>query len=218
MAPQRRGANCFTARLLCAFFCALAVPVAAASLSVTVADKAGAPVADAAVYAEPVGAKPTLKPSRAQIDQVNKEFDPLVSVMQVGTSVSFPNHDNIRHQVYSFSPAKVFQLKLYSGQPSQPVTFDKPGVIALGCNIHDWMLSYVVVVDTPYYGKTDATGKVKLDGLPAGDYDVKLWHYRASTVAEISAERRLALGKDAATMAFTIELKSKAHVPGPVAK
>ncbi len=184
---------------------------AAAQLAVTVVDKSGAPVADAAVYAVPVGTKPALKPASAKIDQVNKEFEPLVSIMQVGTSVAFPNRDNIRHHVYSFSPAKTFELKLYSGQPSQPVVFDRPGVVVLGCNIHDWMVAYVVVVDTPYFGKTDATGKLKLDGLPAGEYDVRLWHYRASTFTELSAERRMMVADNGTAAAFSLELKLKAR-------
>ncbi len=189
----------------CAAF--LSISTMAAQLVVTVVDKAGAPVADAAVYAVPVGVKSASKPAGAKIDQVNKEFDPLVSVIQTGTPVTFPNRDNIRHHVYSFSPAKPFELKLYSGQPAQPVIFDRAGVVVLGCNIHDWMVAYVVVVDTPYFGKTDATGKLHIDGLPAGDYDVKLWHYRAGALNEISAERRVTLTANPTPVAFALELK-----------
>lgn len=187
----------------------------AATLSVAVVDKAGAPVADAAVFAMPLGAKPAQKPGRASIDQVNKEFVPLLSVMQVGTTVTFPNHDNIRHHVYSFSPAKVFELKLYSGQPAQPIVFDKPGIVVLGCNIHDWMISYVVVVDTPYFARTDASGKAQID-LPQGEYDVKLWHFRASGFNETSAERRLSIASNTQA-SFALDLKAKPLI-GPAAK
>jgi plastocyanin len=198
-------------RFWCALFTAtlLLSPAAvnASTLTTTVVDKTGAAVADAVVFAVPIGARPVLKETGAKIDQVNKEFDPLVSVIQTGTPVTFPNRDDIRHHVYSFSPAKPFELKLYSGKPAKPVVFDKAGVVVLGCNIHDWMVAYVVVVDTPYYGKTDASGKVKIDGLPPGDYDVKMWHYRVTSFNEMSAERRLNVSANPATTTFTVELK-----------
>ena len=90
----------------------------------------------------------------AVVDQVDKEFTPKVNAILVGTSVIFPNHDNVRHQVYSFSPAKRFELPLYAGVPAQPVVFDTPGVVVLGCNIHDWMVGYVYVSESPYFAKT----------------------------------------------------------------
>lgn len=154
--------------------------VVAATLSIQVGDLSSAALADAVVYAVPVNGKAVARqPSAAIIDQVNKQFTPLVSVIQVGTPVSFPNKDNIRHQVYSFSPAKTFELKLYSGVPSQPVVFDKPGLVVMGCNIHDRMLAYVQVVDTPWFAKTGADGAARIEGLPAGDYQVHVWHYGA---------------------------------------
>ena len=148
-----------------------------AGLLVKLSNTQGEPLVDAVAYALPLQ-KSALKPPATEtpIDQVNKEFTPRVSVIQTGTSVQFPNKDNIRHHVYSFSPAKTFDLKLYSGTPSKPVLFDQPGVVVLGCNIHDWMLAYVLVVDTPYFGKAGADGTVKLDGLPPGDYELKAWH------------------------------------------
>jgi hypothetical protein len=90
--------------------------------------------------------------------------------------VKFPNSDNIRHQVYSFSPTKRFELRLYEGTPSDPVLFEKPGVVVLGCNIHDWMLGYIYVTDDPRFGVTDAQGKLTLEQLPAGSYQATLWH------------------------------------------
>lgn len=148
-----------------------------AGLLIKLSNSQGEPLPDAVAYALPLQ-KSALKPPAAEtpIDQVNKEFTPRVSVIQTGTSVQFPNKDNIRHHVYSFSPAKTFDLKLYSGTPAKPVLFDQPGVVVLGCNIHDWMLAYVLVVDTPYFGKAGADGTVKLDGLPPGDYELKAWH------------------------------------------
>ena len=170
---------------------------AAASVIATVADSTGFPVVEAVVYLLPVGANPGATPRPGVVDQVNKEFMPLVVPVQVGAAVSFPNKDNIRHHVYSFSPAKVFQLKLYSGTPSKPVVFDKPGPVVLGCNIHDWMVGYIYVVDTPYFVKTDGTGTARLDSLAAGDYELRIWHPysreefppRSVRLAEGSTER-----------------------------
>lgn len=92
---------------------------------------------------------------------------------------SFPNSDNIRHHVYSFSLAKRFELRLYQGTPSEPVLFDKPGVVVLGCNIHDWMVGYVYVTNDPWFAVSDAQGKLNLEQLPAGTYTVSLWHPQA---------------------------------------
>ena len=204
-----------------AFACILLasiLPADAATLTVRVADKNGMPVLDTAVFATGSNARPPAKsPGKAAIDQVNKEFVPVLSVIQAGTSVVFPNRDNIRHHVYSFSPAKMFELKLYSGQPAEPVIFDKPGIVVLGCNIHDWMISYVVVVDTPYFGKTDASGAVRLEGLPPGEYELKIWHYRASTPNEITATRKLTLAPAGTTANFDIALTGSA-VGGVIAK
>jgi plastocyanin len=151
----------------------------AATLQVLVVDPAGAAVADAIVTATPSSGKlPPPAPRTAIIDQIRRHYVPLVSVIQTGTMVSFPNKDNIEHDVYSFSPAKTFELNLYSGVAAHPVAFDKPGLVVLGCNIHDTMIAYVDVVDTPYFAKTDARGEAKIDGLPADSYEVNAWHFR----------------------------------------
>ncbi len=121
-------------------FCGLAA-MRAGTVNVAVIDSQGAPVRDAVVYAEPVGAKPGARSHSAVIDQVNQQFVPYVSAIQVGTAVTFPNHDNIRHHVYSFSPAKKFELPLYAALPAEPILFDREGIVTLGCNIHDWMLA-----------------------------------------------------------------------------
>lgn len=148
----------------------------AAAVSAMVTDASGAPVPEAVVYAMPASGKlPLIAPRTAVVDQVNKEFVPFVIPVQMGSSVTFPNKDNIRHHVYSFSPAKTFDLKLYSGKPANPVVFDKPGPVALGCNIHDWMVGFVYVVESPWFAKTAKTGATRLD-LPDGEYDLKVWH------------------------------------------
>jgi hypothetical protein len=119
--------------------------------------------------------------------QRGRQFVPQVLVVQVGTSVSFPNQDTVRHHVYSFSPVKPFELKLYAGTPSEPIVFDKVGTAVLGCNIHDQMSGWVVVVDTPYFGKTDTAGQVQLD-VPEGEHLLRAWHPMRSELAA-SVER-----------------------------
>jgi plastocyanin len=147
----------------------------AATLEVRVRDASGGPVADAVVYATAPGVAEA-RAARAAIEQVDREFVPYVSVIQVGTTVSFPNRDPILHHVYSFSPAKPFEIKLYTGKSPVEVLFDKPGVVALGCNIHDWMIGYVVVVPTAYFGKTDAGGVALMRDVPGGAYELRAWH------------------------------------------
>ena len=157
---------------------ALAAPVvaAAATLTVDVKNARGSTVADAVVYAVREGAGYAPAKRTAVMDQKNRTFVPHVLPVQVGTSVQFPNSDDIRHQVYSFSTAKTFQLPLYTGTPSKAIVFDKPGVASLGCNIHDRMSAYIVVVDTPHFAATGKTGRVRLADLPAGKYVVQIWH------------------------------------------
>lgn len=151
---------------------------AAAPLAVSVTDAQGQPLADAVVSVEVKGAKPTAAPgTRADLAQRSRAFDPKVLVVQTGTAVYFPNFDTVRHHVYSFSPIKTFEIKLYAGTPAAPVVFDKPGVAVLGCNIHDHMLAHVVVVDTPYFARTDAQGQATLQ-VPAGEHVMKVWHAR----------------------------------------
>lgn len=177
----------------------------AATLEITVADARGAPVADAVLAAFPKAGPAPLRKRDAAIEQRDKAFVPLVSVVQTGTAVQFPNRDPIRHHVYSFSPAKVFELKLYVGTPAAPVVFDKPGEVVLGCNIHDHMLAYVYVVDTPWFAKTDAAGKARIKGLPPGDYDLQLTHYAQ---AEIPAPKHVkARGDESIPAPFTVPLK-----------
>jgi len=151
---------------------------AASTLQVDVVGKTGTPLADAVVYATPVNTKVQLKPQPlVNIVQINKSFVPKMTIVQTGTDISFPNEDSIGHDVYSFSAAKTFELKLYSGVPAKPILFDKSGLVTIGCNIHDQMIAYVMVVDTPYFAKTGANGVAHLEGLVPGDYEVKAWHY-----------------------------------------
>jgi plastocyanin len=151
--------------------------VEAADLSVMIIGRDGRGVDEVVVTAVPTavttGSSPALR--SAVMDQKNLAFLPRVLAVAVGTSVQFPNNDSVSHQVYSFSAAKRFQLPLYKGQPHAPITFDRPGIVVLGCNIHDAMVGYIYVTDAPYFGTTEAGGSVLLKGLPAGDYQVAIW-------------------------------------------
>ncbi|GAB2492654.1 methylamine utilization protein [Arenimonas alkanexedens] len=123
----------------------------------------------------------------AVMDQRDSTFAPGVLAVQAGSSVSFPNSDTVQHQVYSFSAPKPFELPLYSGTPLEPVRFERPGVVVVGCNIHDWMIGYIVVLDTPYFGKSGEDGVVRLDA-PPGRYTLRVWHSRQAEVRESPVE------------------------------
>lgn len=187
----------------------LLLPLAglAAAIEAKISDAGGKALADAVIFAEPVAGKAPRGKLTAIIDQVDKEFVPYVSIMQTGTSVTFPNKDNTRHQVYSFSPAKTFNLKLYAGNAAEPVVFDKPGAVTMGCNIHDWMLAYVYVVDTPWFGKSDEKGVAKIADLPAGEYHLKAWHPQLNG-EPLSQTLKVAGGE--ARAAFQLTLSGKA--------
>lgn len=150
---------------------------AAATLTATVTDKAGRPLPGAVVMLEPIGARLPVKPmAGVEIAQKKRAFVSELTVVTVGTPVTFPNLDTVRHHVYSFSAAKTFEIKLYAGTPSAPVVFDKPGIAVIGCNIHDQMTAWVLVVDTPLHAQTAADGRARLEGVDAGSYRLRAWH------------------------------------------
>lgn len=152
----------------------------------------GQPLAGAAVAVEVKGRTGKTSTAKAEMGQRDRQFTPQFLIVQTGTAVNFPNFDTVRHHVYSFSPIKVIDIKLYSGTPTEPVVFDKPGVATLGCNIHDRMSAHIVVVDTPTFARTDDKGQATFD-LPAGEHVVKAWHERQksptlqSTKLEVAA-------------------------------
>jgi plastocyanin len=150
----------------------------AGTLNVLVTTPDGTPLSSAVVTAMPLGQESmTVKPgSKAVMIQEGKQFKPFVLPIQRGTTVEFPNRDPFRHQVYSFASAKTFELKLYGSSVVGTVTFDKEGIIPLGCNIHDNMLAYIYVVGTPHFVSTAEGGEGSIARLPAGDYAVKVWH------------------------------------------
>lgn len=148
----------------------------AATLEVQVRDGSGSPVGDAVVWAVADGGHAPTDGRTAVMDQKNRTFIPHVLPVQTGTAVDFPNSDDVLHHVYSFSAAKAFQLPLYKGRPPAPVVFDQGGVVEIGCNIHDRMSAFIIVVDTPHFGKSDGDGAVTLRGLPPASYTVSLWY------------------------------------------
>jgi plastocyanin len=202
-----------------ALLVAIAGHAQCAELSVTVLDAGKRPIADVVVIARAEGRTPLLPATKESIDQIDQEFIPFVKVVTVGSAVQFPNKDSVRHQVYSFSPAKKFELPLYAGTPSEPVVFDRPGIVTLGCNIHDWMLAYVYVADTPYFAVTASSGRAVLQALPPGEYVVQIWHPRMEGTEKNSAQR-LTVGEGAAVSAtWTLKLNAdlrprRAPVPG----
>ena len=144
----------------------------AQNTTIKVLDASTEPLANIVVYLEPEDKSIITQnflsvTDAATMDQVNRQFLPHILVVHKNTQIDFPNSDKIKHHVYSFSPAKTFEIKLYSDKPSGPRLFDHVGEVTLGCNIHDWMLGYVYVVDTPWFGKTDAKGSINFD-IPEG--------------------------------------------------
>jgi plastocyanin len=178
----------------------------AAELDVAVTDASGQPVPDSVVIATAQRTPPAVSnPAPAVMDQIGKAFVPEVIVGRTGTPVVFPNSDSVAHQVYSFSPAKHFELGLYRGDPHPPVVFDHAGLVVVGCNIHDNMVGYIVVTDSPYFGKADKGGAARLTEVPAGEYDVTIWSPRLPRNAEgLKQHVRLS---DAATAHVEFRLK-----------
>jgi plastocyanin len=184
------------------------------SVEAVVNDDRGKPVADAVVSVTPVAAPPAApRTAPAVMDQQNKEFVPHVLAVPLGTPVAFPNRDNIRHHVYSFSTAKRFELPLYIGTPAAPVVFDKPGVVVLGCNIHDWMVGYVYVVATPYFAKTGPDGRAQVSELPPGGYEARVWHPRMKGESEKTGRPLTIAAGEPDRLTFALALKSEPRAP-----
>jgi plastocyanin len=156
----------------------VASPLRAFDLVVQVTDDKGEPASHAVVTFTPSGGAPAAVPGQAEMIQDGRKFSPPVLIVPVGSRVRFPNRDEVAHHVYSFSAPKKFDLPLYIGETAEPVLFDKPGVVSLGCNIHDWMVAHIYVSATPFYALTTGNGRATLRGLPAGGGTVEVWHPR----------------------------------------
>lgn len=182
----------------------LSSPAMAGDLTISVRDSAGRPVQDAVVTVHPAAGVPR-GPIRfswpLRMSQQDIQFQPYVLVVPVGGTVSFPNLDRVRHQVYSFSRGNRFELELYGRDETRTRTFSAVGVAAIGCNIHDQMLAYIKVVDTPWAAKTPAGGDVVLRGIPAGAATLRVWHPRlAGRGNEVSRPLTIAVAAGRATV------------------
>jgi plastocyanin len=161
-------------------------------------------------------ARAIANPIDAVMDQADRQFVPHVLVVPTGSRVSFPNSDSVSHQVYSFSPPKRFQLPLYRGKAHPPVLFDQPGIVTVGCNIHDQMRAYVYVVDAQYFGRTTADGSFAVADVAPGEYRVQIWHPRARDLRPLVDER---VRIDTAGMQLTLrvpmplKLRPESQVP-----
>ena len=178
----------------------------AGSVLVTVKDGQGTLISDAVVYAKSNNPVVSLEKKQAVIEQRDKQFVPYVTAIQVGTSVTFPNRDSVRHDVYSLSPAKEFELPLYAGIPAEPVTFDKEGFVTLGCSIHDWMVAYIAVLPTPYFQITGKDGRTVLENLPTGQYTVQVWQPLLKGAPEKFAQH-VDLAEGSIELVFTLDLR-----------
>ena len=211
----RRGGllRCATAGVTAVTLLALAA-ARAATLDVDVQDARGRGIAGLAVIAERVGgAAAPHAATTAVMDQRRLQFSPELLVVQTGAAVDFPNSDQTRHQVYSFSPAKTFQLALYAGRAHPPVVFNRAGIVTLGCNIHDQMIGYIYVTDSPWFGLTGRDGHLVLRDLPAGDYTVRVWHPRLDEMPK-ELSTRVSLAADGPGTASFIVHRPLRPAPG----
>jgi plastocyanin len=163
--------------LKCLILSLLSASAFAHQVTVSVNSNQDTPVYQAVVYVQSEQTISTLADTKqvSVMDQIDRQFVPHILAVQRGTQVVFPNSDSIKHHVYSFSDAKPFELKLYKDINAPPMQFGTAGEVELGCNVHDWMLAYIWVVDTPYFAKTDKRGNALLN-VPEGNYTLKVWH------------------------------------------
>ena len=190
----------------------LAAPLSAAPLAVRVLDASGRPVRDAVVTLYPGGsaARPARPSGRFMVSQKNLQFRPFLTIVPVGADVSFPNFDPTKHHVYSFSSAKRFELKLFAKDQSRTVHFDKPGVVALGCNIHDGMSAFIVVTDSAWTARTNGQGVAAFADAPNAPGRVTVWHPYLRTPGGIVQQAVTASQRSAS---FSVRLRPPPAMP-----
>jgi len=137
------------------------------------------PANQAVVYLE--GEKRAIPLAKAVIDQRNKMFLPHVSVITLGTTIEFPNHDTVFHNVFAYFDAKKFDLGMYPRGASKSVKFEKKGLVSVLCNVHSEMSAYIMIVDTPYYAISDRQGRYQIKDVSPGTYVLHAWHESGTT-------------------------------------
>ena len=158
------------------------------------------------------GELPPVEPKRARLAQHNKQFEPHLLVIPVGSTVDFPNEDAFFHNVFSLYKGKRFDLGLYEAGSSRAVKFEKPGVSFIFCNIHPEMSAVVIALPTPYFGVSNAAGDVTIDDVPAGKYRVESWFERSNADALATAAREITVPGDT-----SLALRITQTVEGPIA-
>ncbi|MBH0013159.1 MULTISPECIES: plastocyanin [unclassified Pseudoalteromonas] len=166
----------------------LSVSTGVFAANITIKNANNDPLPNAVVWLTAGGPSSVIPPEAPYaMTQQNREFKPRILVVPQNAKVEFPNADSIMHHVYSFSKAKTFELKLYKEHPKAPITFDQTGVVELGCNIHDWMLGYIVVVDSTIFAITDESGNVDLNAN-SGEYTLSVWHSGFSDISKVESQ------------------------------
>ena len=186
----------------------------ASDLVVSLKDASGQPVENAVVAFHPAAETPAPRPAGSYVvTQADIRFEPFVLVAPVGAEVQFPNHDKVRHHVYSFSPAKRFELKLYGRDETRSITFDHPGAVSLGCNIHDQMMGFIYITDTPYTAKSGPRGEVVLENVPPGGGTLTVWQPFLKARRNEMTQSISIPAQGQAHAAFSLDLR-----PAPVGK
>lgn len=159
--------------------------ILAAGVDVRVVDDKKNPVQHAIILAYAISdVEQPQQITKAEMRQEERQFSPFVLPVATNTEITFPNKDKVRHHVYSFSDAKSFELKLYRDFAGEPILFDSPGIVELGCNIHDWMLAYIYVTEAEFFGSTSESGELQLN-LPEGEYRIEYWHPYANDAEQV---------------------------------
>lgn len=182
----------------------------AAEVTITVFDQHGKPLPLAVVSVVGMPAAPTA----AAMDQVEQLFDPFVLTVPVGSQVSFPNSDNIRHQVYSFSATKPFELPLYSNQQAPMLEFPQAGVVVLGCNIHDHMRAYIYVSPHQQSVTTNANGQASVTIADDGESQLRIWYPRMGE--QVTEEHLVSVSGEQQQLQVTLALSPDAQQPPPL--
>lgn len=180
------------------------------SVIIVIKDSSGSPLSGAVVSLIPNKAIPIVDPLPiATMAQRDTKFNPHILAVPVGTEVKFPNEDEFRHHIYSFSKAEPFEIRLYGGDEEKKIKFDTAGVVALGCNIHDSMLAYIYVADTPYVGITDKNGQIVFQATATGTYSITLWHERMKKIKNANSPSLNVEANGKIEKTFSMTLKKK---------